>query len=133
VAQLDGQPELSEYRDALIKGFRGQARRSESRAAGYAHLGRHQFQYAFGWRRLAWLFSIRAYRHVSRPVEINPWLDRTGRGTFPNTVRQVQRAIEFAQAPQLAHLDGGFGVLIDNRAFEIAVTIGIIEVIGRCR
>jgi len=25
-------------------------------------------QYAFGWRRLAPLFSIRAYRHVSRPV-----------------------------------------------------------------
>ena len=33
-------------------------------------------QYAFGWRRLAPLFSIRAYRHVSRPVEINPWLRR---------------------------------------------------------
>ena len=42
------------------------------------------------------------------PVEINPWLDGTGRGTFPNTVRQVQRAIEFAQAPEVAHLDGGF-------------------------
>ncbi len=65
-------------------------------------------QYAFGWRRLAPLFSIRAYRHVSRPVEINPWLDGTGRGTFPNTVRQVQRAVEFAQAPEVAHLDGGF-------------------------
>jgi adenine-specific DNA methylase len=65
-------------------------------------------QYAFGWRRLAPLFSIRAYRHVTRPVEINPWLDGTGRGTFPNTVRQVQRAVEFAQAPEVAHLDGGF-------------------------
>jgi adenine-specific DNA methylase len=64
--------------------------------------------YAFGWRRLAPLFSIRAYRHVTRPVEINPWLDGTGRGTFPNTVRQVQRAIEFARAPTVAHLDGGF-------------------------
>lgn len=64
--------------------------------------------YAFGWRRLAPLFSIRAYRHVTRPVEINPWLDGTGRGTFPNTVRQVQRAIDFARAPTVAHLDGGF-------------------------
>ena len=64
--------------------------------------------YAFGWRRLAPLFSIRAYRHVCRPVEINPWLDGTGRGTFPNTARQVQRAIAFAQAPEVAHLDGGF-------------------------
>ncbi len=64
--------------------------------------------YAFGWRRLAPLFSLRAYRHVSRPVEINPWLDGTGRGTYPNTVRQVQRAIDFARAPTVAHLDGGF-------------------------
>ncbi|MFO0877589.1 MAG: hypothetical protein U0840_09455 [Gemmataceae bacterium] len=65
-------------------------------------------QYAFGWRRLAPLFSIRAYRHVCRPVEVNPWLDGTGRGTFPNTVRQVQRAVAFAHAPQVARLDGGF-------------------------
>jgi putative DNA methylase len=64
--------------------------------------------YAFGWRRIAPLFTIRAFRHVSRPVEINPWLDGTGRGTFPNAVRQVQRAIDFARAPEVAHLDGGF-------------------------
>lgn len=64
--------------------------------------------YAFGWRRLAPLFSIRAFRHVCRPVEINPWLDGTGRGTFPNTARQVQRAVSFAREPEVAHLDGGF-------------------------
>lgn len=64
--------------------------------------------YAFGWRRLAPLFSIRAFRHVCRPVEINPWLDGTGRGTFPNTARQVQRAVNFAQTPEVAHLNGGF-------------------------
>jgi len=64
--------------------------------------------YAFGWRRIAPLFTIRAFRHVPRPVEINPWLDGTGRGTFPNAVRQVQRAIDFARAPEVAHLDGGF-------------------------
>ena len=58
--------------------------------------------YAFGWRRIAPLFTIRAFRHVSRPVEINPWLDGTGRGTFPNAVRQVQRAIDFARAPEVA-------------------------------
>lgn len=49
--------------------------------------------YAFGWRRVAPLFAIRAFRHISRPVELNPWLDGIGRGTFPNTVRQVQRAV----------------------------------------
>src|SRR2546425_225230 len=42
------------------------------------------------------------------PAEINPWLDGTGRGTFPNAVRQVQHAIDFARSPEVAHLDGGF-------------------------
>lgn len=65
-------------------------------------------QYAFGWRRLTPLFSIRAFRHVTRPVEINPWLNGIGRGTFPNTVRQVQRAVAFAQFPQEPLLKGGF-------------------------
>lgn len=65
-------------------------------------------QYAFGWRRLTPLFSVRAYRHISRPVEINPWMDGTGRGTFPNAVRQVQRAIESTRAPKELLLDGGF-------------------------
>jgi adenine-specific DNA methylase len=64
--------------------------------------------YAFGWRRLAPLFSIRAFRHVSRPVELNPWADGSGRGTFPNTVRQVARAASFARQPTEALLDGGF-------------------------
>lgn len=69
--------------------------------------------YAFGWRRVAPLFSVRAYRHVTRPVEINPWLDGTGRGTFPNAVRQVQRAIEFARSPKEPLLSGGFRVVLN--------------------
>ena len=48
--------------------------------------------YAGGWRRLTPLFSIRAYRHIARPVELNPWLVKNGRGTFPNAVRAVMRA-----------------------------------------
>jgi adenine-specific DNA methylase len=48
--------------------------------------------YSGGWRRLSPLFSIRAFRHIVRPVEINPWLERNGRGTFPNAVRAVERA-----------------------------------------
>ncbi len=67
--------------------------------------------YAFGWRRLAPLFSVRAYSHKTRPVEINPWLDRTGRGTFPNAARQVQRAIEWVRAPREALREGGFCVI----------------------
>lgn len=54
--------------------------------------------YAGGWRRLTALFSIRAYRHIVRPVEINPWLEKNGRGTFPNAVRSVQRAAHAMQA-----------------------------------
>lgn len=56
--------------------------------------------YAGGWRRLTPLFSIRAYRHISRPVEINPWLKRNGRGTFPNAVRAVIRASESLKNPR---------------------------------
>jgi putative DNA methylase len=69
--------------------------------------------YAFGWRRLAPLFAIRAYRHVPRPVEINPWLDRVGRGTFPNAVRQLQRAVDYARAPKEPLADGGFRSVAD--------------------
>jgi len=64
--------------------------------------------YAFGWRRLAPLFSVRAYRHITRPVEINPWIDGTGRGTLPNAIRQVQRAVKWMRAPKEALVQGGF-------------------------
>ena len=56
--------------------------------------------YAGGWRRLTPLFSIRAYRHIARPVEINPWLQKNGRGTFPNAVRAVIRASEALKDPR---------------------------------
>lgn len=79
--------------------------------------------YAFGWRRLAPLFSVRAYRHVTRPVEINPWLDGTGRGTFPNAVRQVQRAIEFARQPKEPLIDGGFRPVPDLPAVGASAEI----------
>jgi adenine-specific DNA methylase len=64
--------------------------------------------YAFGWRRLSPLFSIRAFRHVPRPVEINPWADGTGRGTFPNAVHRVASAVAFAVSPSEADRTGGF-------------------------
>lgn len=72
--------------------------------------------YALGWRRLSPLFSIRAFRHVTRPVELNPWLYGTGRGTFPNAVRQIQRAVESAKHPQVACPDGGFRPFAPNRS-----------------
>ena len=56
--------------------------------------------YAGGWRRLAPLFAIRAYRHIARPVEINPWLQKNGRGTFPNSVRAVIRASRALKDPR---------------------------------
>ena len=56
--------------------------------------------YAVGWRRLTPLFSVRAFRHVPRPVELNPWTDGTGRGSFPNAVRQVTRASQYARSPR---------------------------------
>jgi len=64
--------------------------------------------YAAGWRRLTPLFSVRAFRHVQRPVEINPWTDGTGRGSFPNRVRKLIRAHESAVSPREPRLTGGF-------------------------
>jgi len=64
--------------------------------------------YAAGWRRLTPLFSVRAFRHVPRPVELNPWMDGSGRGSFPNTVRKLMRAGAYARSPQEPVLDGGF-------------------------
>ncbi len=64
--------------------------------------------YASGWRRLTPLFSVRAFRHVQRPVELNPWCDGTGRGTFPNTVRKLVRASRFAVDPKELTVGGGF-------------------------
>jgi putative DNA methylase len=64
--------------------------------------------YAASWRRLTPLFSIRAFRHIPRPVELNPWCDGTGRGTYPNTVRKLMRAADFARAPKEPVKKGGF-------------------------
>lgn len=75
--------------------------------------------YAFGWRRLSPLFSVRAYRHITRPVEINPWMDGIGRGTFPNAVHQIQRAIDWSQSPKEPLIKGGFTQVRDyNPAHE---------------
>ncbi|MCA9368017.1 DNA methyltransferase [Candidatus Kaiserbacteria bacterium] len=64
--------------------------------------------YAAGWRRLTPLFSVRAFRHITRPIELNPWVDGTGRGSFPNTVRKLMRARDFARLPKEPLLTGGF-------------------------
>lgn len=64
--------------------------------------------YAAGWRRLTPLFSVRAFRHIQRPVEINPWVDGTGRGSFPNCVRKLIRAHEYAISPKEPRIRGGF-------------------------
>lgn len=64
--------------------------------------------YAAGWRRLTPLFSVRAFRHIPRPVELNPWMDRSGRGSFPNAVRKLMRARAFARSPKEPTLNGGF-------------------------
>lgn len=74
--------------------------------------------YAGDWRRLTPLFSVRAFRHIPRPVELNPWIDGSGRGTFPNTVRKLIRAISYARKPQEPILGGGFKSVpsVDSKA-----------------
>jgi adenine-specific DNA methylase len=66
-----------------------------------------QTAYAFGWRRLTPLFSVRAFRHIPRPVELNPWLAGTGQGTYPNALRRVEQATTFARRPK-EFTAGGF-------------------------
>ena len=63
--------------------------------------------YAFGYRRVSPMFSIHSYRHITRPVEINPWLDGIGRGTFPNVVGKIAKAVAFAKAPSELDPKGG--------------------------
>lgn len=56
--------------------------------------------YAGGWRRLTPLFSLRAFRHIQRPVELNPWIERAGRGSFPNAIRKLSAAAAYARRPK---------------------------------
>ena len=74
--------------------------------------------YAASWRRLTPLFSIRAFRHVPRSVELNPWCDGTGRGTYPNTVKKLIRAAEFARRPKEPVKSGGFRQVAPQRCFN---------------
>jgi hypothetical protein len=55
VAQLDGEPELPEYRAALVRGFRGMAERGEIRAAGYAQQGRERLPGGTGEVDVVWI------------------------------------------------------------------------------
>lgn len=55
--------------------------------------------YAFGYRRTSPLFSIHGFRHIVRPVELNPWLNGTGRGTFPNVLGKLHKVKAYARAP----------------------------------
>lgn len=70
--------------------------------------------YATDWRRLSPLFSIRAFRHIARPVEINPWLRKNGRGTFPNAVRSVQRAADALNSPHEPTRAGEVRPVVDH-------------------
>lgn len=63
--------------------------------------------YAFGYRRVSPLFSVHSYRHIVRPVELNPWLVGIGRGTFPNALDKVRKGVAFAKSPTDLHPDGG--------------------------
>ncbi len=63
--------------------------------------------YAFGYRRISPMFSIHSYRHITRPVEINPWLDGIGRGTFPNVLSKIAKAVVFAASPTDLDPKGG--------------------------
>jgi adenine-specific DNA methylase len=53
------------------------------------------------------MFSIHSYRHITRPVELNPWIVDAGRGSFPKSVEKIRRATEFVAAPTDLDPEGG--------------------------
>ena len=63
--------------------------------------------YAFGYRRTSPMFSIHSYRHITRPVELNPWMVDAGRGTFPKVIEKIRRATKFVAAPSDLDPNGG--------------------------
>ena len=80
--------------------------------------------YAGGWRRLTPLFSVRAYRHIARPIEINPWLRKNGRGTFPNAVRSVTRASRALSEPAEPTPKGLLRSVKDSRQGSAQIVCG---------
>ncbi len=81
--------------------------------------------YAFGYRRQSPIFSVHAYRHITRPVEINPWLLGIGRGTFPNAVRKVYKGIESVRDRQ----PSGFEVIVGSAENISGMLPGSIDLI----
>jgi adenine-specific DNA methylase len=55
--------------------------------------------YAFGYRRLTPLFSVHAFRKISRPVEGHVWGLSIGRGSFANAVRALVEGKEYMRQP----------------------------------
>lgn len=92
---------ISEVDDEKAKRLLGLAF-SEHLATNNMYVG-----YAFGYRRVSPLFSIHSFRHIVRPVELNPWMSGAGRGTFPSVLNKLRRAVAFAKAPTDLHPDGG--------------------------
>jgi len=83
--------------------------------------------YAFGYRRTSPMFSIHSYRHITRPVELNPWQDGVGRGTFINVVRKISKAIAFAKAPEKLHPKGTRIVYKESFESEQPCCIGSVD------
>ena len=88
--------------------------------------------YAFGYRRTSPMFSIHSYRHIVRPVELNPWLKKIGRGTFPNVLSKILKAIQEAKTPRkLSPLGGQFQVTYNHREYQQNGTRSIPSVLAR--
>ena len=74
----------------------------QSLALGFSHClaSNNMFcGYAFGYRRLTPLFSVHAFRKISRPVEGHVWGLPLGRGSFTNAMRAVVEGKEYMRRP----------------------------------
>ena len=109
---------------STIRGVEDQAIRRVLSMAFTEHLTTNCMYtgYAFGYRRTSALFAIHSYRHIVRPVELNPWLRGIGRGTFPNALRKIRQAVQYAKHPKDIHPKKG--VHVSTQSYGDADPVG---------
>lgn len=84
--------------------------------------------YAFGYRKLTPLFSIHAYRSVSRPVEGNVWGAKFGRGSFTKCVKKLIKAKEYADNPyEIKYLEDKLEKIYLKKSIHGKIAIDVLD------
>jgi adenine-specific DNA methylase len=81
--------------------------------------------YAATYGRASAAFSIHGYMYVARPVELNPWVFGSGRGTIWNCLRKAQSALAIptnGDQPHRLHLGSLDALKKSSARFDIVCT-----------